>query len=479
MIDSTIREEFKKQVADAVREGLYLVIPNQKKTHQYYNWPRLSYFKNGIPNLSENILSSGPLDYKSLFLDNEPIIPKNDIPSFQKLLSLVYSNSDLLNKILPGMNPYIEENDIARSINHHLILRIPVQIIDRYIHINDTMEFNYEKFELIYEPLANSIFLENLIVDICVPILFLKFDFENIKISENVSIERMDDSFHFARSSLLSYSREIPPAVLSAATHCLVFRNKTIPNTNYLNLVSFISEIESYPLEDINKFFASLRLVTGVNSGYSQLLFRPINWAIHYRGNLMPLEGTSIKAYPVLYENYYWLKDNIQELNLLNTKEIGKIFTKLMEIKESEIHIAANRLNLCYLRESEEDNILDAIIGLETLISDDNLSEMTYKLSIRLGALSMISKPEGKNPFQVFKEIKKIYSYRSAIVHGSSDKNKKKKEKSFSDNPELSISSNAVEYLRMALIVLIENPKYRKSEKIDEFLLSYKPELTD
>jgi hypothetical protein len=243
-----------------------------------------------------------------------------------------------------------------------------------------------------------------------------------------------------------------------------------ICDCSFLKSYERLLNIHAFPLETINNFFAAIRLVTGVHTGYSQVLLRPVNWAIHYKGNLPPVAGTSIRAYPSWFENYYWLENNIPEVNEASAKEIGNLYLKLLNIKENSIHIAVKRLNLCFLREDDEDYILDATIGLESLLSDDNRQEMTHKLAMRMGALAKLDSKSERNPVQVFHEIKKIYSYRSALVHGSSQSSKNK-EIVRNDNSTMSTGALAVEYLRMAIKILIENPKYRKPASIDEDLL--------
>ena len=112
---------------------------------------------------------------------------------------------------------------------------------------------------------------------------------------------------------------------------------------------------------------------------------------------------------------------------------------------------------------------MDATIALEALLSDDDNQEMTHKIAMRLGALSKISNDFGKTPQQVYKDMKQIYAYRSAIVHGSKYAEKKRVIKI--DNEEIGVHSLAVQFLRKTLKILIENPAFREVKKIDEDLL--------
>lgn len=74
------------------------------------------------------------------------------------------------------------------------------------------------------------------------------------------------------------------------------------------------------------------------------------------------------------------------------------------------------------LRDDSEDAFLDILIGIEILLTDNEKSEVTYKLSIRV-AYIMSKLNKGNNvDYRII--IKELYKYRSFIVHGSSDKNK-------------------------------------------------------
>ncbi|MBK8414552.1 MAG: hypothetical protein IPL22_08635 [Bacteroidetes bacterium] len=58
--------------------------------------------------------------------------------------------------------------------------------------------------------------------------------------------------------------------------------------------------------EYINKLFAYLRTQTAIDTGYSQIIAKPINWASSYSADLLSLAIATTKAYPDYFENYYW-----------------------------------------------------------------------------------------------------------------------------------------------------------------------------
>jgi len=480
-----IQTEFHKLVAKAVEEGLERIAPLVAEKRRlgtysnwpYFNWPSISLHKSGLPNFVESMVA-GPTDYKSAFgrqQSHHSLILTDDLESFQDLLVFAKSQDYIKRRLLhPGMVEIREDApDLQAWTQEHLeflVYRIPEELIDRYIHVNKTCSFSHEAFEAVYAPYARSIFEERLFLDICIPILFLKFDFDQIELGTNVELVQMNEEFQLARAPLSSYGAGVHKSVLPAATHMLVLNNWYITNPNRWQLPEIISEVGAYPLDHIDSFFAALRIVTGFSTGYAQLLMRPKGWALNYKADLPILEGTSIKAYPNSFERYYWLNEDIPEIDKETAQEIGNTFVKLLDVTENSVHIAARRLNLCFLRDDEEDSILDATIGLEALLSHDSQQEMTHKLAMRVGALTKILEAFSKSPHQVFRELKKIYGYRSAVVHGST-KAHKKREIVSGDNRRIPASSLAIDYLRIVLRILIDHPQYRKPAKIDEELL--------
>ena len=73
--------------------------------------------------------------------------------------------------------------------------------------------------------------------------------------------------------------------------------------------------------------------------------------------------------------------------------------------------IAISRLRSSYLKTSEEDSFLDLVIGIETLLSDDDKGELTYKLSARVAVLlNKFADYKPLNPYEIYTAMKKIYA---------------------------------------------------------------------
>ncbi|MBW7913332.1 MAG: hypothetical protein H3C54_06460, partial [Taibaiella sp.] len=115
--------------------------------------------------------------------------------------------------------------------------------------------------------------------------------------------------------------------------------------------------------------------------------------------------------------------------------------------------------------------IVDIIIALEMLLSDQEKSEITHKLAMRIAALLGTYSRDRFNPEHVFTNVKKIYSYRSSIIHGSHKVNKAREIK-LEENVSVPSVDIARTYLSEVLKILISNPIYFSSVNIDKLLLN-------
>ena len=453
---------FHKHMAEATAEGLENInrlLVNKEYIGTYFDWYEISYRENGFPDFSEKY-NNRKTNYASAFgIDEKAKIKVSNLHNFNTYLEYALSNEHI-------KNYFKHPNDDKYMLMEFGILSFVESAIDRYIHLNNTTEFELEKFNPIYIELENGIFSDVLKLEVYVPILFVKLDFESKIIGEGIRIERMNDLFQLARVPS-KYSHDVHPLVASSATHALLMSGWELKNTNYWQLLMRGTGTSRELINKIDEFFGVLRVVHGLKTGYSQVILKKVNWSHGYTANLPNLSKTSIRSYPLEFENLYWSK-NFSVTNL-NFGQLKKIWDGIENIQDNKLKVSLKRLNQCLLRNEEEDSILDATIAMEVLLSDRQPQEMTHKLAMRVAALSKLSKIED-SAMKVFRNIKKIYSYRSSIVHGSKKTNKKREIK-ISVDKSIPTLEMAILYLRMIIETLIENPQYLEPEKIDEQLL--------
>ena len=147
----------------------------------------------------------------------------------------------------------------------------------------------------------------------------------------------------------------------------------------------FSGNSESYPLNVIDGFFAALRLITGYPTGYAQLVVLPLGWASDYKAEWCDFKQRPSGTLPPWFEKGYWNED----VPLVTTKqmqEVASLYLTIQKLNEKRLTVALRRFNLNSLRRNAEDGLLDAMIGLEALLSDGN-QEMTYKVALRMAGL--------------------------------------------------------------------------------------------
>lgn len=346
--------------------------------------------------------------------------------------------------------------------------------MDRYIHVSGQKEMEEELFRPIYQEWERSILLEKLPINMVVPILGLVFSFDWLEIGNNAFVERMGELLQLARNSRSTYTVSTHETVIGAATHSLVLRDWTIANRTFDQRQEAMNDIAAYatPILEIEKFFAALRSEISVETGYSQIVATPIGWADSWQAHLPHVEVVTVRAYPDHFEKHSWLRTppTIDENTCRN---IAETFSVLKNPPDNRLVLAARRLNAAFLRANEEDSILDITMGLETLLTSDTRTEITYKLAMRAAGLSTIEQFEELSPEDVFKHCKRIYDYRSDVIHGSKKAEKKRIIK-LSGGEAIPIVRLGVKILRCVIRTLSHHVEYLNPEKLDKLVISRK-----
>lgn len=468
---AAFRAEYTRLILEALQEGVAAVkvaVSSNKFIGTYHDYPSLRYKDNGLPDFSSSSYG-GPVEYRNCFGGPASLINEDKLNTFNRLVDFVRAHPELQDRFVhKNWAGSIKKLDI--ELDSVMIKSTIKDAIERYIHTNISFEFDEEKACEAVAPSISYIFDQTLSIDIVVPVLFVNFEFDNHEIANGVYIKRLSESYQLARHKLISYNISTHQPVLSSATHALVFTNWSVPNQKHIWDSNILWQPRAYPIDLIDKFFGALRIATCIDTGYAQLLSAAIGWSAHCKAGLPYLAGASVRTYPSFFEDYYWNQEIIPKISVSDIKSISSVYNQLIEAKENSIDLAVKRLNRCLIRDSEEDSVLDATIALEALLSDDGNQEMTHKLAMRVGAISKLSANFSKSTQEAFRDIKEIYSYRSAIVHGSKNVDKKKL---ITVNAEHKVEAHAlaVEYLRMLLKVLLENPVYRDPKKIDSDIL--------
>lgn len=462
-------------IHNLVIEGIKKVVTVSKtRTYRpsYFKYPRISYRDNELPELSTGMFSSGPPvqyeDYFGSYTEAPSELRLEDLVGYQEIISYL-SKDESYRKIfgMPGENKEleIEMNLVVISINKHL-----KELISRSIHTyGDEFELSKGNFLKLYLPIEKCIYSDELFIDFYIPILFLKFDFDFFRINEQISIVKMDETFQLSRISINSHQENIKESILSSATHAVVIENYIVKNDNYYIITSLLSNPSSYPMDIVDYIFNSLRMVINEPTGYAQVLTLPIGWTDGYKADLLNLKGFSINAYPPEFNKLDRLTSQIPIISERQLDKLVTIYSDLKEQVHKKIQLAYKRLESCYFRTDERDIIIDAVIGLEALLSDSDKGEITHKLSMRIAFLLQKSQLN-QSKIEIFKNMKSIYSFRSLIVHG--DPNwEKKRIIQLESSESISTAQLAVLYLKECILVITKNTEYTNAKLIDEKMI--------
>lgn len=429
------------------------------------DYPVLSYNANGFPSITSY---PSKVDISVFFrppYNGAP--PKVDLEKHEEfgvmLENLMNTPEMIAYYRMP--NKELAEDSLFPSICKGVI----EDFVERYFYIHGE-GFEEAKFHALYLPIENYIYAETLHFDISIPILFVQFEADYYELLPGIVIRRITDDVQRGRYKIRSYSPAILESVILSATHELVLQNYSYKKPPHFFQSPF-DDAKIYPHLLIEQFFTILKIATDYTSGYAQLLVHPIGWARSYTGDIPSLTGASVRNYPSYFDDYLWNREEFPKVSDDQLEEVRKIFTGVYKSEKNQINFALKRFYKSTLRAEEEDIIVDLIIALEMLLSDNEKNEITHKLALRISTLLSKHLPEKYEPLAVFANVKKIYAYRSGIVHGN-HKNKQIKEIKTADNTTVPIVNLANEYLREILSVLIHEPKYLDAIVIDKLLLT-------
>lgn len=470
------RADIYRLVVNAVIDGLEKVREVQdsgKYIGKYYRFPKLAQFKSGLPNFSR-MYDSEPLNYSDIFGGIEKSHVRWDsIASWREYHEFAISDAYLTSyfDLREESNEYPHIPDWAEWHIKYCTYGLLAQFINRFIHITGSTNFDEVKFRSVYTEWEAATFLQKLPFAICVPILCAKFDFEREELDSMTAVEKMADDFQLARNDRHEFKTSAHKCVIGAATHSVVFYGWTVENKTRKQSEEALNEFGSFQkvIFNVDCFFAALRAVLEIETGYSQLVVRPIGWGHSWEAFLPRVNVVTTRAYPDHFDDYGWLREP-PVVHALQMRSVADVYRTLIDSKTNSLAIAARRLNAAHLRKDEADSILDITIGLEALLGDSTKTEMTHKLAMRMAALTSIEPCSEGEPGEIFAFVKKIYAYRSAVVHGSK-KSETKRTIANKHNEEIPTVALGIKLLRHTILALARHPKFLDPEKLDNYLI--------
>ena len=423
--------ELFEAVSAAVRDGLEHVrqMKEQGKTIiGHLRFPTISTFSSGLPHLSVQLFN-GPPDYLDAFSRDKDW----KAPPSWKVVGDLALRSVALRRYYPGAgngaldDAALNDPERVQRIDSEVQMTLK-RLVDRYVNIAGHTDFEAETFLPIYREWERCALLDELTFDILVPLLLVKVEAGSLDLGPDLAIEEMSELLQLARAERPEDATPRSSPLVGAATHALALKNWVMKNDSWIN--RWVQSREPQAFADathvVNVFMAALRIVTGIETGYAQIVTRPHNWGDRWEAYLPDISIAQVKVYPDHFDNQGWWRTP-PTLTAEQCQQAYQLYEALSQSKSNKIALACRRLNTAYLRQNEEDAILDVTIALETLLADDGRGgEITYRLAMRIAGLSTFEPFETHSAEDVFKMVKQIYNYRSAVAHGSHDVEKRR-----------------------------------------------------
>lgn len=317
------RENIYNLVKAAVVDGLNCVQSARdsgKYIGRYYRFPKNTEFsQSGLPHFHVCYDNDEPLDYKDIFQYGGAFSGKTDgkvdcdrLDSWQRFRAFALTDTELTYHLDLGDSkddPPNRAADWKDWRQRYGTYGAIAQFVDRYVQLTGNTIFEEDLFRPIYTEWEADIFSETLGFDIWVPIICVQFESDKMKLDESSQIEKMPEGLQLARNAeydATKFTLATHHTLIGAATHALVLTSWTTENRNREALSNPASFSKVLPL--VENFFACLRVVVEAETGYSQIVAKPVGWGRGWKASLPKIYVTAFREYPEHLENFGWIR---------------------------------------------------------------------------------------------------------------------------------------------------------------------------
>ncbi len=462
-----MRKEVHRVIEGAVKRGLE-EIALEMELEQYitreYDYPVISHFGNGLPSYSFGYSDNSPKKYSSLIDKDRRIGRFAEVEEFVDLVG----NSEELQR-------YFHSIDVSDSKGRdeikHVISNILKDMIDACIASKASLKFDEIVFLPIYSLWENRVFNDKLDFKIIVPLVFVDSDFGNEIASDASRIFKISEALQLSLAAKYKFRQGEENTVRGAVLYAADFGMWNTSNVAWLDVYnrfergSFYAEIKS----KIDLYFSCIKVITGKSVGYGEIVAVPQGWGPPEVQDIKPVYSYHLREFPEEFAKHGWYNDPIKitEEKFIRAENL---FNIIVNEDDHRLFIACRRFNSLFLRNNEEDAIIDIAIGLEVLLCSDSRTEIAYRLANRLALLSKIADVSPFTPSEMRYLCKKMYDYRSRIIHG--DKNYEKYKTINFRGDKVAITSISLEILRFVIKFTSLNRQYSDVDAIDDIAFS-------
>ena len=307
----------------------------------HFGWVNVSYEENGLPDFNQAGFLSEEKDFSSFVSAGiGGRIKPEQIDSYVALGNYGMTDREFQKALLPNRANPIDE------IFKYIAQKLANSIVERYMHVFSDQEFTPELCQILYLPLERKIYQQALEIEIIVPIILLDFELDEFQLTDNAHVVKMTNGMQMGRAQTKYAGNDgIDRGALSGCTHALILSGWYIDNEHYWSSAS----VQSPDIMDrIERFFASIRIVRNVETGYAQLIQQAVGWASSYVANLPGMSFEFVRAYPPSLQKIYLGKNTRPVISQSEMQEIAKIYSFLMRDEHAELN-RRSKANKCLL----------------------------------------------------------------------------------------------------------------------------------
>lgn len=377
-------------------------------------------FASGWPNVGSELASSSTeaIAYGDLLSqDRDAIHPItfDDITSMAELFTYASSEPSIRDRVQLS-NSDESRQDLVKRLFRYEVTSLPTSIYDRAkatgIAVNDASVID------LYREREMAWLAPELPYQLVVPLILtnLEIDDDQFRIDSNTRIETLSDSV--LRAMAVDYDVSGVPGVLAvAATSAVVVDMPPMPNSG--PGPRLISQDLPPDTTKVDTVCDALRVLTSTTTGWARVFQRPVGWADLWHNDLPALTHVyTARKYPAVFDDYGWLRPG-DKIARSTIERLPEVITALEAAPSSSpTRLAMRRLSIGQVRDTPDDQTVDACIGLEALLGQTD-SELSYRISLRTAALLSSRPTEPFDPSIAFAMTRKVYNRRSELVHGS------------------------------------------------------------
>jgi hypothetical protein len=404
-------------------------------------------FDSGWPNVYSKEKDESRVAPAELFAKRSSVIDPftyDDIPGMAALKEYVTSTEAVLEKIRPQNAAGTLPDELAESLMDTTVVLFPESIYDRATALG--LEITDPVVADLYLQRERSWLAPTLEYQLVVPLLLTDFDIgdEGLQVDEVTRIERLLDDDLRRISEVDRFTVMTPLA--DAAKWAVVVDMPPMDNIGEGRML--FTRDAPIDTRGVAAVCDAIRIVSLARPGWARVFRRPRDWARHWEDHLPNLNHVfTARRYPSYFEDGGWLKRHTG----VTAEEAAQLpaIAAALKTSSAQAKLASRRLSMALLRDTPDDQLIDACIGLEALLGQKG-AEISYRVSVRAAALLASKADEPRDPELTFTLARKVYDRRSELVHGSTS-GKHATVQPQEDGPEFSTHSVAVWMVREVL----------------------------